>query len=60
MSLFDELMKQEQYRMLFDNYPDDQKALIMEKIKEFMDDAEKKILNPLKQASDIISTTKTV
>jgi len=60
MSLFDELMKQEQYRMLFDNYPDDQKALIMEKIKEFMDDAEKKILNPLKQASDIISTTKTI
>lgn len=58
MSLFDELLKQEQYRSLFDSYPDDQKELILEKVREFVEDAEKKILMPLKQASDIISTTK--
>jgi hypothetical protein len=60
MSLFDEIIKQEQYRSLFDNYPDDQRELILEKVKEFMEDAEKKILVPLKQASDIISATKKI
>ena len=60
MSLFDELMKQDQYYQLFDHYADDQKQLIIEKIKEFMEDAEKRIIIPLQEASDIISTTKKI
>ena len=54
MSLFDELMKHEQYRKIFDEFPDDQKPLIIERIRSFMDETESKIINPFKEAAENI------
>lgn len=45
MSLFDDLMKQEAYRKLFDLFPDSQRQLIIDGVKKFVEDAEKNILN---------------
>lgn len=35
MSLFDDLMKHETYRKLFENYPEDQRQLIIDSLKKF-------------------------
>lgn len=44
MSLFDELMKQQSYKKLFEMFPDDQKQIIMDRIKKLLDDSEENIL----------------
>lgn len=51
MSLFDELMKNEAYKRLFDEFPDDQKPLLIERIRNFMDEAENKLIVPLQNAA---------
>jgi hypothetical protein len=57
MSMFDELMKNEQYRKIFDQFPDDQKPLLIERIKNLMDETENKLLKPVQEAINVISTT---
>lgn len=57
MSMFDELMKNEQYRKIFDQFPDDQKPLLIERIRQFMDEAENKLIKPVQQAANVIKTT---
>lgn len=57
MSMFDELMKNEQYRKIFDQFPDDQKPLLIERIKNLMDETENKLLKPVQEAVNNISTT---
>lgn len=52
MSLFDELMKQEGYRKLFELFPDSQRQLIMDGVKKFVEDAEKNILTPPSKKDD--------
>lgn len=47
MSLFDEMMKNEEYRKMFDQFPDDQKPIIMERIRILLEDTETKILIPM-------------
>lgn len=47
MSLFDEMMKNEEYRKMFDQFPDDQKPIIMERIRILLEDTENKILIPM-------------
>lgn len=55
--MFDELMKNEQYRKIFDQFPDDQKPLLIERIKNLMDETENKLLKPVQEAINVISTT---
>lgn len=55
MSMFDELMKNEQYRKIFDQFPDDQKPLLIERIKNLMDETENKLLKPVQEAINVIS-----
>lgn len=57
MSMFDELMKNEQYRKIFDQFPDDQKPLLIERIKTLMNETENKLLKPIQLAINHISTT---
>jgi len=45
MTLFDDLMKQEAYRKLFELFPESQRHLIIDGVKKFMEDAEKNIIN---------------
>lgn len=51
MSMFDELMNNENYRKLFEEFPDDQRPLLIERIRNFMNEAENKLINPLKDAT---------
>jgi len=55
MSMFDELMKNEQYRKIFDQFPDDQKPMLLERIKTLMDETENKLLKPVQEAINVIS-----
>lgn len=50
MSLFDELMKKEEYKKLFDNYPDYQRQYIIDAVKNFVENSEKNLLEPIKIA----------
>jgi hypothetical protein len=52
MSLFEDLMKQEGYRKLFDMFPDDQKQLIIDSIKKLLDDTEQKIVKDTSKNSN--------
>lgn len=52
MSMFDELMKNENYRKIFKEFPDDQRPLLIERIRNFMNEAENKLINPLKDAAE--------
>lgn len=56
MSMFEELMKNEQYRKIFDQFPDDQKPLLIERIKQFMNDAEFKLIKPVQEAANRMKT----
>jgi len=42
-SLFDEMLKDEEYRKLFDALPDDEKPLLMNSVRRFVDDFEKSL-----------------
>ena len=57
MSMFDELMKNEQYRKIFDQFPDDQKPLLIERIKTLMDETENNLLKPVQDAINHVSMT---
>ena len=43
MSLFDEMMKNEDYKKLFDALPDDEKPILMNSVKKFVEDFEKSL-----------------
>jgi hypothetical protein len=45
--LFDQLMQVEEYRKLFDKFSDDQKPLLIERVRSFLEEAESKLINPL-------------
>ena len=47
MSLFDEMMKNEEYKKLFDQFADDQKPLIIDRIRLLMNEVETKMIEPL-------------
>lgn len=52
MSLFDEMLKNDDYRRLFDNLPDDEKPILMHSVRKFVEDFEKsleKITEAVKQ-----------
>jgi hypothetical protein len=55
MSLFDELMKHEAYKKLFENYPEDQRQYIIDSLKNFVDNTEINLLVPVK---NIVEATK--
>ncbi len=55
MSLFDELMKHESYRKLFESYPEDQRQLVIDSLKNFVDHTEINLLAPVK---NVIEATK--
>jgi len=57
MSTFDELMKNEEYQKIFDKFPDDQKPLIIERIRAFMEEAENKLIVPLQGAVEQLKIT---
>lgn len=42
-SLFDEMLKNEEYRKLFDSLPDDEKPIIMQSVRQFVNDVEKSV-----------------
>lgn len=42
-SLFDEMLSDEEYRKLFDALPDDEKPLLMNSVRKFVDDFEKSL-----------------
>lgn len=50
MSLFDELMQREEYKKLFENYPDYQRQYIIDSVKNFIENSEKNLLEPIKVA----------
>jgi len=52
MSLFEDLMKQEGYRKLFDMVPDDQKQIIIDSIKSLLNDVEQNIIKEAPKNSD--------
>lgn len=45
MSLFDEMIKNEEYKKLFEILPDDEKPILLNSIKNFVDDFEKALKN---------------
>lgn len=47
MALFDDLMKKEEYRKLFDQLPEDQKPIIMESIRKLVEQFENNVLSPI-------------
>lgn len=57
MSLFDDMMKNEEYRKMFDQFPDDQKPIIMERIRILLEDTENKILIPMQNVVQYIKKT---
>lgn len=52
MSLFDELMKQEGYKKIFELFPDSQRQIIIDGVKKFVEDAEKNIINEARKKDD--------
>ena len=42
-SLFDEMMKNEEYRKLFDALPADEKPVLLNSVRKFVDDFEKSL-----------------
>ena len=49
MSLFDQMLKDENYKKLFDRLPDDEKAVIMASIRQFVEQFEKAVLQPIEK-----------
>lgn len=47
MSMFDEMLKNEHYKKLFDALPDDEKAVIMASVRKFVEEFEETVLKPL-------------
>lgn len=54
--MFEDLMKIEGYRKIFDQFPDDQKPIVMERIRQFMDEAENKLIKPVQNATNIMKS----
>lgn len=50
--LFDKLMQIEEYRKLFDKFSDDQKPVLIERVRSFLEEAETKLINPLTDLAD--------
>lgn len=50
--LFDQLMQVEEYRRLFDKFSDDQKPLLIERVRTFLEEAETKLINPLNDLAE--------
>jgi len=53
MSLFDELLKNEEYRKLFDQIPDDEKPILMSSLRKLVEDVETAIILPVEKLKDI-------
>lgn len=52
INLFERLMEVEEYRKLFDKFPDDQKPILIDRVKTFLEKAEKELINPLNDLAD--------
>jgi len=50
--LFDQLMQVEEYRKLFDKFSDDQKPVLIERVRAFLEEAETKLINPLNDLAE--------
>lgn len=49
MTLFEQLISNPEYKKIFEQLPNDQKYIIQDGLKNFMDDVENKLINPLKE-----------
>ncbi len=54
MSLYEELISNEQYKKMFEQLPEDRKYQIQEDMKKFIDDVENKLINPLKKLTETL------
>lgn len=52
MSLFDELLKNEEYRKLFEQLPDDERPVLMDSLRKFVDQVENSVILPLEKLKD--------
>lgn len=50
MSLFDEMLKNEHYKKLFDELPDDERPILMESIRKLVEQVEKAIILPIENS----------
>lgn len=52
INLFEKLMEVEEYRKLFDKFPDDQKPILIDRVKTFLEKAERELINPLNDLAE--------
>lgn len=54
MSLYEQLISNEEYKKMFEQLPEDRKYQIQEDMKKFIDDVENKLINPLKKLTETL------
>ncbi|MFA6049841.1 MAG: hypothetical protein WC761_01470 [Candidatus Paceibacterota bacterium] len=50
MSLFDEMLKNEEYRKMFDQLSDDERPILMDSIRKLVEQVEKAIIIPIENS----------
>lgn len=52
MSLFDEMLKNENYMKLFENLPAEERAILMNSMRQMVEEVEQKFIDPLKSLAN--------